>query len=298
MLAPIILFTYCRPNLLEKTIEALKNNFLASDTDLIVYSDGPKDISLKERVEKVRVIIDSIEGFKSVKVIKRPQNFGLAKSIITGVTEVLKSFEKCIVLEEDLITSKNFIQFANQSLNKYQLNSSVFSIASYTYQIDVPPGYEYDNYFTPRCESLGWGTWKDRWQKADWEIANYSTIKKDKNFVKQFGFIGEDLVDMLDKQMSGKLDSWAVRWCYNHFINNAFCSYPTISKIEHIGTDEFGTNVKKGKNLLITPLDASEKTSFNLMEIPYIEEKINKQYQKLFKRSLLKKMKRFAKLKN
>ena len=40
---PIILFTYCRPRHTKQTVEALLENSEASNSDLIIYSDGPKN---------------------------------------------------------------------------------------------------------------------------------------------------------------------------------------------------------------------------------------------------------------
>ena len=42
-LAPIILFVYNRPWHTRKTIEALQKNELADQSDLIIYSDAPKN---------------------------------------------------------------------------------------------------------------------------------------------------------------------------------------------------------------------------------------------------------------
>jgi hypothetical protein len=290
-ISPVLLFVYNRPNHLRRTVEALKANNLAGKSDLFIFSDNAKHEKAAPLVEEVRMYIRTISGFNSIKIIERNKNYGLANSIISGVTEVIKKYKKVIVLEDDLISSSNFLDFANQCLDKYEENKKIFSIASYTYNLKFSDDYAFDNYFTPRCESLGWGTWLDRWGKADWEVNDFNSFLNDKNKQKEFNTGGADLTEMLIKQMAGKIDSWAVRWCYTHFKNNAFCSYPTISKIVHIGDDKHGTNVKGNSDLLNTPIDESNKIDFTLLEDLSIEPKIMEQYKQIFKRSVLKKIK-------
>jgi hypothetical protein len=291
-IAPIILFVYCRPYHTQKTVEALKANYLASQSDLYIFSDGPKDIKVSESVNRVREYIHEIDGFRSVKIKERTGNLGLANSIIAGVSEVISLHGRVIVLEDDLVSSPNFLDFANRSLEKYESEKKIFSIAGYTYNLQFPPLYDYGNYFSPRCESLGWGTWIDRWQKADWKIADFKNFLSNKDDQKTFSHGGEDLVDMLRKQLEGKIDSWAVRWCYAHFRNEAYCSYPVISKIIHIGTDKYATHVKFRKRFLDTKLDPGEQREFNLSPKILVEDYIQIQYQRIFRPNLLKKIKK------
>jgi GT2 family glycosyltransferase len=65
-LAPVILFVYNRPEHTRKTIEALKNNLLARDTALFIFSDAAKNDAERKNVEKVRKYIKTLDGFKSI----------------------------------------------------------------------------------------------------------------------------------------------------------------------------------------------------------------------------------------
>ena len=68
-LAPIALFTYNRINTLEQCINCLKKNDLAKQSTLYIFSDGPKDISQKKNVDKVRIFLKKIKGFKKKIII-------------------------------------------------------------------------------------------------------------------------------------------------------------------------------------------------------------------------------------
>ena len=49
--APVILFTYNRPEHTKRTIEALAANEMAAETDLYVYSDAAKKDTDREKVQ-------------------------------------------------------------------------------------------------------------------------------------------------------------------------------------------------------------------------------------------------------
>ena len=101
-LAPIILFVYNRPWHTQQTVEALKKNELAKDSELFIFSDLEKNSDAELKVKEVRDYIKAIDGFKMVKIIKRDSNFGLAKSVISGVTEIINEYGKVIIMEDDL----------------------------------------------------------------------------------------------------------------------------------------------------------------------------------------------------
>ena len=119
-LSPIVLFVYNRPWHTQQTIEALQKNELASESNLIIYSDEANNKNVQENVDKVRLYIDQIDKFKKVTIIKRETNWGLANNIIDGVTKVVNQYGKIIVLEDDMITSPYFLKYMNEALEIYK----------------------------------------------------------------------------------------------------------------------------------------------------------------------------------
>jgi len=92
--------------------------------------------------------------------------------------------------------------------------------------------------------SWGWGTWKDRWNTVDWDIADKDTFIKDLEVQKKFNMGGEDLTDMLLSQLNHKIDSWGIRWCYHHSKNSGLCLYPVKSYVANNGFDGSGVHCK------------------------------------------------------
>jgi GT2 family glycosyltransferase len=138
-LAPIALFVYNRPWHTRQTVEALKKNQLFDSSDLIILSDGAKDQASAQKVEEVRQYLRTISGFKSVKIIERDCNIGLAQSIISGVTQVINEYGRVIVMEDDLVTSPFFLRYMNDALECYENEDKVISIHGYCYPISVLP---------------------------------------------------------------------------------------------------------------------------------------------------------------
>jgi glycosyltransferase involved in cell wall biosynthesis len=241
-LAPIVLFCFNRPAHLKQTIEALQQNLLAQESELIIYSDGPKKKSDEPLVAQVRSYLTTIQGFKSVNIIQSEKNNGLAASIIKGVSDVLNRSKKVIVLEDDMLSAPDFLVFMNEALSVYESRNDIFSISAYGPPISFPAGYKEDLYLAPRASSWGWGTWLSKWENADWNVTGFAELTKNKGKRSQFTRGGEDLWPMLVKQQRKVIDSWAIRWTYSQFINNAFGVYPVHSKIRNIGTDGSGTN--------------------------------------------------------
>ena len=264
-LSPIVLFTYLRLETLEKTINALAANIYASESDLIIYSDGAKFAKDIERVNEIRAFLKTIRGFKSLTIHESPTNKGLATSIIQGVSSVLTRYPSAIVLEDDLLTSTNFLAFMNASLGRFKEVKDVYSISGYSF--DFPHvSSNIDGYFLNRSWSWGWATWSDRWNEIDWQLHDYSEFISNKVEVSKFARLGSDVNKMLSDQMQGKADSWYIRSTYHQFKIKGLAFYPSISKVNNEGFDSVATHNKGLKTRFITNFDTSEKLSFTFPE--------------------------------
>lgn len=242
---PVILFTYKRPDHTRATLTALALNTLAAQTDLFVFSDGPKTEADVAAVFEVRDVVRAATGFASVTLIERPNNFGLARSVITGVTELFERYDRLIVLEDDLLTSRHFLAYMNDALNHYVDDPLAFSVTGHTFPepfLSIPKDYGFDTYAGYRCSSWSWGTWRDRWQRIDWSLDYFETFRCDSAAQQAFNRGGQDLASMLALQHEKKIDSWAIRFCYAHHANGMRCIYPTQTLVRNIGLDNTGTH--------------------------------------------------------
>ncbi|MGZ5253575.1 MAG: glycosyltransferase [Flavitalea sp.] len=275
-LAPVVVFCYKRIDTLRKTIEALKENPEAAQTHLIVFSDGPKKEADHLSVAMVRDYIHHLDGFRMITTYFSETNKGLANSIIEGVTLVFQKYDRVIVLEDDLVTSNNFLSYMNQALDFYEFNNRIFSISGYT--SIIKNGDASKVYFTKRASSWGWATWRKRWNFIDWEVKDYVDFYIDAKSRKEFNRMGSDLSGMLDKQMSGKINSWAIRWCYHQFKQDLYTVFPQVSKVRNIGFNPEGTHTIDHFNRFDTILDKSSSTNFEFTDEVMLDKNIFRQF--------------------
>ncbi len=255
MIAPIALFVYNRPTHTKLTIDALANNLYATNSELIVFSDGPKTELDKELVAEVRNFIRTISSFKSIRMIESAVNKGLARSIIEGVTEVLKSSETIIVLEDDLVTSPYFLQYMNEGLDFYQHEERVISIHAYMYPVkeELPA-----TFFIRGADCWGWATWKKKWELFEPDGAKLLRELKNKDLTREFDFDGSyPYVRMLKDQIRGRNNSWAIRWYASAFIHEKLTLYPGKSYLQNIGNDASGTHSRGTNQFIIDELNVN-----------------------------------------
>ena len=280
-LAPVVLFVYNRPAHTRRTVECLVENHLAAESDLFVFCDGAKNQSDRARVDEVRRYVHDIKGFRSIKIIERDHNMGLARSVISGVSEIFRKYECQIVLEDDLLTASDFLTFMNKVLEYYAQEQRIFSVGGFNHAVTMPNEYEYDGVFSHRSCSWGWGTWKSRWEQVDWEVSDYRDFRRNKAQQNLLNRGGCDLSYMLDLQMAGAIDSWAIRWAYAHFKHDAVALVSTDSKVYNIGFDGSGVHCRR-KSTRQAALAGSEKLSWKLpdsVEVdPYFVAKIRDQH--------------------
>ena len=237
--APVCLFAYKRKDLVEQTIEALQRNIYANCTELIVFSDGARDEQDASAVQEVRLYLSNILGFRAVRLIKRDYNYGLSQNIIDGVSSVLQNYEKVIVLEDDMETSKYFLKYMNEALVTYNKNKNISCIHGYIY-----PGIKVEKpFFLKGADCWGWATWKRSWEQFDQDASCLFSKLKQKNLFYEFDFDGSyPYSRMLKHNLIGLNDSWAVRWYASCYINGSLTLYPNKSLVKNIGQDGSGTH--------------------------------------------------------
>jgi len=242
--APIALFVYNRPKHTERTLKFLKQNDLSAESRLFVFSDGAKTEADEEKVKEVRDLLKNIDGFKSVEIIERKQNMGLAESVIAGVTRLVKDYGQVIVLEDDLITSPHTLTYFNDGLTRYRHEEKVMHIGAYMYHLKdhlLP-----QSFFYRAATSWGWATWDRAWQHFE---PNINLLMGQFDAKKRAEFSIDHTMNFW-KQMqdfkNGKNNSWAIRWYASIFLKGGLTLNPSQSLVNNIGHD--GTGVHSGIN--------------------------------------------------
>ena len=237
---PIALFVYNRPRHTRQTVVALSKNEGSAESELFIYSDGPRKPGDEGAILEVREYLLSVDGFKSVTIVERDRNLGLACSIITGVTEMLERFEKVIVLEDDMVTSPYFLRFMNDALRNYADDDHVGSIQGYQLPLGVTLQ---ETYFLRYVGCWGWGTWRRAWELFEPDGRRLIEKFQSKKERLEFDVDGSyPFFEMLERQSAGELDSWAIRWHASLFLAEKLSLYPSRSLVCNTGHDGSGVH--------------------------------------------------------
>jgi GT2 family glycosyltransferase len=239
-LAPIALFVYNRPDHTRRTIIHLQKNTLADESRLYIFCDAPKIDADKAKVNEVREIAKETTGFKTVKIILRDHNLGLAESIISGVTQLVYEYGKVIVFEDDLLSSPYTLQYFNEALTRYASEEKVMHIGAYMYNLkekDLP-----ESFFYRAASSWGWATWARAWNSfepnIDKLIAQFDTLD-----ILRFSIEGKmNFWKQIQEFKAGKNNSWAIRWYASIFLKGGLTLNPARSLINNIGHDGTGVH--------------------------------------------------------
>ncbi|OJJ19296.1 hypothetical protein BKI52_21010 [marine bacterium AO1-C] len=266
-LTPIALFTYKRPQHTLQTLESLQNNELGKLSSLYIFSDAAKSSQDQVQVNQVKQIIRQKQWCNEVHIIERESNYGLAKNIIEGITQMVNQFGKVIVLEDDIVTSSGFLTYMNQALDLYQNTPEVMHISAYLPPIDTHE-VQQDTFFFNQTSCWGWGTWKSAWEKFIPDPVTLYQQVKIANHISRFNMDNSyDFMSHLKANLEGSLHTWAIKWYASVFLEKGLCLHPKISLTRNIGFDNTGEHCVYSKEyleqkitdeILVTPISIAE----------------------------------------
>ena len=219
-LAPIVLFTYNRLKKTRETVACLQSCREAAASDLIVFSDAPKDGRAVASVGEVRRFLHAIEGFRTVTVVERPENYGLFRNITEGVTQIVGKYGRVIVLEDDHSVSPFFLQYMNEGLDLLADREDIVSLHGYVYPHREPLP---EAFLIKGADCWGWATWKRGWDLFNPDAASLLSAIKGQGRQQEFDFgVTYAYLHMLEEQAAGRANSWAICWYASAFLQDKY----------------------------------------------------------------------------
>ena len=242
MSAPIVIFCFNRPRHLESLFKTLIRNHTIYLGNLYVFIDGPRDSSDVELINDVFVTAENFEShFKSMNIIRREKNIGSAANIIDGITQILEKYSSVIVLEDDLILSKYFLKYMNDTLSKYSNVSNIYHISGFSEFNDYDSNAK--AFFGRGMNCWGWATWKDKWDNLETDVDKLIGVMT-KDDILKLNFDGScDFYSQLIQNKIGVLNTWAIFWYVSIFKNGGLCLHPNRALSVNMGNDGSGERV-------------------------------------------------------
>lgn len=236
----IVVFAYNRSSHLERCLASLDACVGAEEYSVRIYCDGPRSVREEEDCSLVRRVAGSRRNFRSTSVIARESNYGLSRSMIEGVGESLLEYDRVIVVEDDLVVSSQFLEYMKRGLQIYEDDDRVASIHGYVYPV---PSLLPDSFFLRGADCWGWGTWRRAWERFVSDGSSLLEQLREAGLEERFDLDGAmGYTRMLQDQIEGRNDSWAIRWHASAFLAGMFTLYPGRSLVRNTGFDGTGTH--------------------------------------------------------
>lgn len=173
MNAPVILFSYKRTALTKRVLDALSGNFLAPDTEVFVFANTCKSGDKDEAkvAETHKMLLEYKGEFKRYTVVLREKPLSVKETMMSALDDIFKKYDRVIVLEDDIMPSKNFLNFMNDALEKYDSDEDMFSVCGYS---PIKVECLSDSYKSLIFRSWGYALWREKYKKADFlNFENY-----------------------------------------------------------------------------------------------------------------------------
>ncbi len=241
-LTPIALFTFKRPEHTRRTLESLAQNPEFTESPLFIYCDGARNDAEAAQVEETRQLVrDWLHP--NLTIIERDRNWGLANSVIEGVTELCERFGRVIVVEDDLVVSPVFLSYLNFALERYADESKVMQVSGYMFPIVENTSNE--AIMLPITSTWGWATWDRAWKNFGVTENEIAKLLSDSNRKHTFDLDGSyPYIRRLKQQLNAKTDSWGIQWYLSVFNSGGLVVYPPMTLVHNIGHDGSGTHCK------------------------------------------------------
>ena len=266
----IVVFVFNRPEHTRFMLHSLSECNNVDKYEIFVFQDGPRDDSDINKIEQVQAVLEEYREALGLQVTAISANLGLAKSVISGVSKVLRNYSSAIVLEDDLVLNPSTLNFLEQAISIMQKNATIFSASAYT-PVDMRDSLryqteQYDGFFANRTHSWGWAITATNWSRIDWKLQNLNLALRDRKTLDFFVEGGSDLIPMLIEQLKGSINSWAIRMAIQAAIFREYTLYPSATLIRNVGFD--GTGVHCGFNEKIQNQKLDLSFTPDLMRFP------------------------------
>lgn len=243
--APVMLLVYNRPLHAKAVIGRLRENKLAAQTDLHIFSDAAARPEDEAAVAAVRAVLADITGFKSVSVYKAERNKNIFASTVEAANLLCRRYGRFIGLEDDIETHPLFLSYMNAALNFYKEDKRIGAVSGYAPDLAFKralKGYERDMVFSYAFHAYGWGCWRDRWEQIDWQMPGWESYKKNRKLRAKARQLSWGHLRAAPAAAQRGSELWDIRLSYFFFQKHWLCAWPLRSYTRNIGFDGSGAH--------------------------------------------------------
>lgn len=247
---PVAVFTYNRPDHTRQLLNSLSKCARLDECKVFIFSDGARVPEHRLAVDETRRIIRNWAEQNEATIVEREENWGLARSIVSGVDQLCEEFGRVIVVEDDMILSPRFVDYMISALDRYQHDDLIYQISGFMFP--VPHSSDKDVFFLPLTTTWGWATWQRAWKLYSMNTTEALTALENPVVQNAFDLDGSyPFSQMLKDSVTKRNDSWGIHWWWTVFQAKKLVLHPSHSLVSVGGFDGTGTNAGLNKNAYI-----------------------------------------------
>lgn len=240
----IVVVTFNRVYSLKRLLQSIEQSFYAAnDIPLIISID-------KSETNQIEELADAFHWKHGPKtILKQASHLGLKEHVLR-CGDLTEQYDSVIILEDDLVVSPYFYEFASEALKYYLNNEKVSGISLYNYQVAESCFYPFqavddgsDVYFMQVASSWGQLFTKNQWRNFRWWFKNNSEIS-----------VKATIPDYL---LQWGKHSWKKHFIHYLIEEDKYFVFPQLSLSTNC--EEIGTNAATS-NLFHVPVQTHKRT--------------------------------------
>ena len=239
-MTPLAIFAFRRPDHLRALLASVAKCRRLEECAITIFCDGPRGPDDADAVQAARTVAREWAAAQGAQIVERAENLGLARSIVTAVTELVNAHGRVIVVEDDMILSPDFLDFILMGLDRYEHDERALQITGFQFALEPLP--KADAFFIPLASTWGWATWRRAWQHFRWQPENPERLE-DSATRDRFNLEGAyPYSTLLKNRLEGRNDSWGILWYWAVFQADGLVVFPRESLVNVGGADGSGTH--------------------------------------------------------
>jgi GR25 family glycosyltransferase involved in LPS biosynthesis len=288
---PILIVSYARPEGVARILNLLSKY----EGKIYISVDGSKASNSDDlKNEFIKVVDDFLIRFKHKEIDFqiRTQNAGAAVNVINSIDYCFDQEENLIILEDDLIFSQDFLQFANSMLPKIANHENIKMITgtnSFSNQES-----DQDLFWSTYPIVWGWATTKQKWQDLRKAIFEKKFSRRKHERLSSYYFFRSGKMGSLN----GTIDAWDLPLAGTFHSNNWICLIPPKNLVSNIGFDRNATHTLTDNWPLKMPIETLTNEYLdpnNLRSILCLDNEIEKKIYRIKKRHIFSLVKHYLK---
>jgi hypothetical protein len=202
-----------------------------------------------EQVLAVQQVQHVVDWPCEVRTLFRERNLGCKIAVSEAITWFFDSVESGIVLEDDCVARPSFFEFAAQLLERYRDDERIWMISGDNFQLGRQRT-QYSYYASRFTHIWGWASWRRAWCLYDHAMSQWPTLRESGWLEKYLGDkdAARYWTQIFDATHGERNSSWAYRWTYSAWVNDALTLIPAVNLVSNIGFGEQATHTLNRKN--------------------------------------------------